>query len=569
MTEIIPGKLFVEKQADRQASQQIGEQACGQVGKPISKQVKEQVREQTDELAIFRTMFSSSPVGMALLDEQMVLRAINASALAIIGRDSRDVINQYYSQAMCCVHSDNGPRNCSHDRHCPDYAPHQVDKETLRQIAKDALRQGVEDVLHRGRSVSKLEFELALANQGGLIRRWINISIWPIAMNGKKYALAALAEITSDKQKQNTLVRDYSLLQSLVEALPDYIFVKDTESRFIFANDACAKLLHFSSSQELEGKTDFDILPRALAEKHFAKEQKIIKTGQPMRNSELCTEWCGKKHILSCTKVPWRDENGNIIGLVGMNRDISETKQAQRLLEKREQQLRVLVSQLATTEDRERKDIAALLHDDVMQSLAMCKLRLGALAGMVSEVRQANVCEEICRDIGEVISSMRTLSFNLCSPVLYDLGLEAAIKDLLNREVQDGAGLKVDFEDNRQSRRLNDDMRITLFRATRELLTNVIKHARASRVRVSIRNVHNTVRIVVADDGIGPTTVPAKKDDEDTSGGLGLFLIRERLEHLGGGLEFSADPAGGSIATITLPIGDDWSMTEDVGTNAK
>jgi signal transduction histidine kinase len=136
--------------------------------------------------------------------------------------------------------------------------------------------------------------------------------------------------------------------------------------------------------------------------------------------------------------------------------------------------------------------------------------------------------------------------------VLYELGLEAAIY-WLAEQTEAKHGLRCEADAPPLRRPIRDDRRILLFQAARELLVNVVKHARATRVKVILEQDHDYVRIIVADDGCGfessLLTFPLS-----TERGFGLFSIRERVALLGGELQIDSAPGKGTRATVTVPV---------------
>jgi PAS domain S-box-containing protein len=114
------------------------------------------------------------------------------------------------------------------------------------------------------------------------------------------------------------------LLRSLIDSVPDYLFVKNLEGRFVVANPAVAEDLGHTVD-DLIGKTDFDLHERELAEKFFATEQAVIKSGEPEIDiEEFVVTATGRKKWLSKSKLPLRNTEGVIVGVVGVCRDISE-----------------------------------------------------------------------------------------------------------------------------------------------------------------------------------------------------------------------------------------------------
>ncbi len=159
--------------------------------------------------------------------------------------------------------------------------------------------------------------------------------------------------------------------------------------------------------------------------------------------------------------------------------------------------------------------------------------------------------DDVYRLIDQTITDTRTLTFELSPPVLYDLGLEAAL-DWLAEQTYNQHGIVVDFTDDMRSKPIEESLRILLFQAVRELMFNIVKHARATRAGIAISREKNWIRIVIEDNGIGFTASEA--DRRIKKGGFGLFSIRERLMHQGGRLEIASSPAAGSRVTLMSPM---------------
>ncbi len=140
---------------------------------------------------------------------------------------------------------------------------------------------------------------------------------------------------------------DASIVRVLLETIPDRIYFKDLQSRFVRNSAAQAKLLGVSSPEECIGKTDFDYFNREHAERAFADEQAIIRTGEPVINKEeRITTRNGAQAWVSTTKLPWRDASGHIIGTFGLSRDITANKLAEEKLVEERNLLRTIIDHL-------------------------------------------------------------------------------------------------------------------------------------------------------------------------------------------------------------------------------
>ena len=202
-------------------------------------------------------------------------------------------------------------------------------------------------------------------------------------------------------------------------------------------------------------------------------------------------------------------------------------------------QLRALAAELSLTEERERRAIAADLHDHIGQTLATARIKLDALGGLRG-------VEEIRTLVDEAIRYTRSLTFELSSPVLYELGLAPALESLAER-MREKHGLAVAVEDDGAAKPMDDDVKVVLFKAVRELLMNVVKHSRAGRAEVVLRRVDRAVEIVVEDDGVG-FAAPVER------GGFGLFSIREGLRHCGGELAIRSETGAGTKVLLKAPL---------------
>lgn len=241
----------------------------------------------------------------------------------------------------------------------------------------------------------------------------------------------------------------------------------------------------------------------------------------------------------------------NYVNIYGL--DITERKRTEQKLIDYQSRLKSLASQLTLAEERERRRIAVELHDQIGQSLAISKVKLEALRKFVSNKELERELNETCDTLSQMIADTRTLTFDLSSPILYELDFERAVAEWLTERIEKKHGIQTEFEDDGQPKLLDDDIRMLLFRDVRELLINVVKHAQAKKIRVCIRKVGSRIRVSVEDDGVGfDPAEAASKAAKD--GRFGLFSIRERLEQIGGHLEIKSKPGRGCKVTMTAPL---------------
>jgi len=177
----------------------------------------------------------------------------------------------------------------------------------------------------------------------------VEMSTTVTTWRGKKRPMVIIRDITERKRVEHSLVEERNLLRTVIDNLPDNIFAKDTESRFVLGNVAVAYFMGAATPEELLGKHDSDLHPQELAEQYHADEQEVVRTGAPLINREerLMNHATGRQEWQSITKVPWRDSSGEIVGIVGIGRDITARKQAEGERELLLAQIRGQAQQLA------------------------------------------------------------------------------------------------------------------------------------------------------------------------------------------------------------------------------
>ncbi|MCB0197609.1 MAG: PAS domain S-box protein, partial [Anaerolineae bacterium] len=238
---------------------------------------------------------------------------------------------------------------------------------------------------------------------------------------------------------------------------------------------------------------------------------------------------------------------------VSVIEDITQRKQTEQQLQAYQHKLKLLAAELTLAEERERRRIAADLHDGVGQTLTSARIQLALASVATTETKVTGILSNVSDTIGHVIEEIHDMVFELTSPLLDEIGLAASLADWLKEQVEKKHGLRTQFFGPGQSLALSDDVQTILFRNVRELLTNVIKHAKASKVRVRLDKEDDKAVVTVQDNGQG-FDPQATITEADREGRFGLFSIRERMSDLGGTLEIVSAPGRGCTATLTVPL---------------
>lgn len=231
---------------------------------------------------------------------------------------------------------------------------------------------------------------------------------------------------------------------------------------------------------------------------------------------------------------------------------IAEHTRVQERVERYQRQLRRLASELSLSEARQRRIIAGELHDHIGQALAFIRIRMRRLQGDAIFSGFEDSIADILQLVEQAINSTRSLTFQISPPVLYELGLQAAMEWLAEQlGSEHEVDVRVEADDSIDA--LPEDSRVVLFQAVRELIVNAIKHAGPSRIIVRAHVGPQAATVEVTDDGCGfdASRVSATEGDAAT---FGLFSIRERLDYLGGSMDVASRPGSGTSVTLTTPL---------------
>ncbi|HZK14206.1 MAG TPA: PAS domain-containing protein, partial [Desulfobaccales bacterium] len=352
-----------------------------------------------------------------------------------------------------------------------------------------------------------------------------------------KYAQAELRRYSSDLERQ---VREQTReINSILRYTPSVVYIKDREGRYTLVNSRYEELFKISQEQ-IRGKCDHDMFPRALADQIRASDLRVLAHRQPYQAEEAMPPPDGLRTYLS-VKFPLYNEQGAPTGLCGIATDITELKQAR-------DQLRRLSGSIMANQEKERKAIARELHDELGQVLTA--LRMDAV--WLSERLQAEDPKAgdraltMCGLIDNTIDEVRGLATRLRPGVLDDLGLIDALEWYI-ADFGKRTGIACTFK-HRQVPDIDGIGATAAYRIVQEALTNVTRHAAATQVKVSLEPKKGMVTLAVADNGRG-----FDLQEIAASECLGLAGMRERAGLLGGSLEIRSRPGKGTKVCFKLP----------------
>jgi signal transduction histidine kinase len=331
-------------------------------------------------------------------------------------------------------------------------------------------------------------------------------------------------------------------------------FAEDTDSpsieniRYVDVNPAYEQVNRINK-EDLIGKTFTEIWP--FVEKRWGRLLvKCVKTGKT-------THCQGKsaytKKYLEAISFPL---SNNMLAAIFLdltkwkNSDNQLKKSQAKLLEYRTK-LRKLATELTVSEEKTRREISIDIHDSIGHSLLTLMLDLNKLMEDpgLSEPSRIQLKKNIALT-EKMIAESRQLIFDLSPPILLEVGLAPAIESLADRMlVPQKISWKISTRGNASQYDADDNVCIILYRMTKELFANVIKHSGASFVDICINRGPHGIQVVIEDNGKG-LSKKIRRDGGNTSSGLGLFSIRERLIHIGGEMQIISENGGTTISML-------------------
>jgi signal transduction histidine kinase len=350
-----------------------------------------------------------------------------------------------------------------------------------------------------------------------------------------------VAERTQDLSVANEKVgAERQRFYDVLETLPAYVCLLTPDYYMPFANRTFRELFGESG-----GKRCFEFLFHRTEPCESCDTYTVLRTDRPHR-----WEWTGPNvRTYDVFDFPFLDTDGSTM-ILEMGVDITEQRKAEDALrerteesERRAEQLGALAAELTRAEERERRRLAEVLHDELQQLLAAAKIR----ASVVSNPEDRR---EIVDLLAQCIATSRSVTAELSPPILYDGDLPTALEGLARRK-RDKLGIDGDLQLDPAADPGTLEGRLLLFRGARELLINAVKHARVPRATLTLRREANCIKLSVADEGPGFDPNDAAPGE---GGGFGLFSLRERFEPLGGRVEVDSAPGRGAQVTLVLPV---------------
>lgn len=334
----------------------------------------------------------------------------------------------------------------------------------------------------------------------------------------------------------SSLMETQRQLRMLVEGHPDVVTRHDCTGRIVHISPASARRFGRMLS-EYVGKTMAELDARYGAAFH-ASVRRVADTGLP-RLLELPFAVLGELRYWEVRHVPEIGEHGRVTGVLGIARDITERRQ-------NEQTIRELQQLREAAREEERRHIARELHDEMGQHLSALRMEVSLLRMRFGDLDPA--LREKTADLQTMVDHMIQITRDLMSslrPAVLDIGIASAL-EWLAEEFRGPSGVTCRLHVDEASVALDSGQTVMVFRIVQEALTNVVRHAQASRVDVTLERRGADYLLMVRDDGRGfdPETRPRRS--------LGLVGLQERAQMLGGRLDIRSTQGAGTTISVTF-----------------
>lgn len=440
-----------------------------------------------------------------------------------------------------------------------------------REVVAPERRHISQEVIQRllnGETIPIYE-QIFIKKDGTRIPVEINVALVRDSFGRPLHIQSIVRDIRERKATEQALDQERALLRTLIDTLPDFVFIVDTDGRLMVCNRATLDRLGVTSEAEVLGKTDFDFYPPEIAQMLFDEDQEIMRTGQSKLNIEraaLSPKPDSSIKWTTISKVPLRNKEGSIMGLLSVQHDITQLKEseAQRL-------------ELAVTRERVnvlQTFIREAISHDLRNPLALMRSSLyllGRLEDPQKRQRHLDNLDRTLTDFEELIEDLLTISrfYQIGSVIIPEpVNLNALIESLL-------IGEREYANTRQQSVRFVPDTTLPIIEADPDALEKAIKHLVNNALKYSPEQsevvIHTMIQgkfaLVQVEDhgiGIGPHDLPYvfepffKADKSRPMGqsgtGIGLAIVKQVAEAHGGQVEVESALGEGSRFTLMLPL---------------
>ncbi|MGD8535754.1 MAG: PAS domain S-box protein [Candidatus Aminicenantes bacterium] len=416
-------------------------------------------------------------------------------------------------------------------------------------LEKDQLTEAaetLEEIIQTGHQKKPYEYKLR-RKDGSTI--WVETEGSLIYKDGKPYAVQGIArDITERKMAEDALRESEEKFRTLAEKSPNMIFINKI-GKIVYANKQCEEVMGYKREEFYS--PDFDFF--RLIAPEFIEKTKLFYSqhikGKEVKPDEyaLITKKGKRIEAIITTRLINYEGDKAILGIIT---DISEQKKAEMALGESREQLRNLAAHLQSIREEERASVAREIHDELGQALTALKMDLSWLDKKLPKEQSPLLkkTKSMSRLIDSTIQTVQRLSAELRPGLLDDIGLLAAM-EWQAEEFQKRTGIDCELSFSSHEINLDQERSTAIFRIFQETLTNITRHASATKIRVSLVKKGPKLELTIKDNGKGITQ---EKISDPKS--LGLIGIQERVYFLGGDIDIKGIRDKGTTVTVSIPL---------------
>jgi PAS domain S-box-containing protein len=445
--------------------------------------------------------------------------------------------------------------------------PYGVIKKSFLPEFKDMLDEAMDRLLKYNEPY-ETEFKIKRANDGAIRTLYSKAELFMEPDGEQVKVIGVIQDITEHKHAEEAAGQERRMLRTLIDNLPDPIYVQDIECRKVIANKADVENIGCKSESDVLGKTDLELFPDEIGRRGYEDDKKVMNSGKAIIDLE--EEFISKKGVsrwLQTTKIPIYDNDGNVNGLVGIGHDITEKK-------KTEEEL-IKAKEKAEESDKLK---TAFLHNISHE----IRTPMNAIVGFSALLGEPEIDEQSRKSYIEVItqSSNHLLSIitdivdisnieaNLIKTFKSEININLTLKSLCNQfnNRADEKKLRLTYETG-----LSDSDALVITDSTKisqilsNLISNALKFTEKGFVKISYCLKENFLEFCVSDSGIGISKehhsiifdrfyqVQNTLERLYEGTGLGLAISRAYVEHLGGKIWLTSEQGKGTSFFFTLP----------------